>query len=291
MKIEINEPQWYWQKGMRSNQEDALYPLNYDERHPFFIVCDGVGGNDCGEVASHLVCESFGEFLPSRFEKDGQLDSHTFKEVLVHAWEKLYNNRKISQSMATTLTFAAITNDGVFLAHMGDSRIYQIRPGEGEIFRTEDHSLVNELIKNKKISPQEAVYHPKRHVITRCLTVQENSHNYTEATVHIIRDVKPGDIFLLCSDGVYEEASGNYITEVLSEDISLSEKKEKLAQTTFYSQDNNTAILLEINSVSKDKQDSEENICFETHLSSYEIPSLLNQLSMSAQQWMRKFFK
>ena len=137
MKIEIKEPQWYWQKGNRENQEDALYPTDYDEQHPFFVVCDGVGGNDCGEVASNLVCETFGEYMTIVFEKGGTLDIKTFEDVLTLIWEKLYENRKISQTMATTLAFAAMTSDGVFVAHIGDSRVYQIRPSEGIIFQTE----------------------------------------------------------------------------------------------------------------------------------------------------------
>lgn len=290
MKIKINQPQWYWQKGKRSNQEDALFPLDDDGKHLFFIVCDGVGGCDSGEVASQLVCEAFGEFLPDRFEKGEKLDIHTFEEALVHAWEKLYDNRKTSPSMATTLTFAAITDEGVFLAHMGDSRIYQIRPGEGEIFCTEDHSLVHELMKRNKISPQEAANHPQRHVITRCLNVQEDSRNYCEATVDIIRDINPGDIFLLCSDGVYDEASDECITEILSEDISLSEKREKLAQATCCSSDNNTAILIEIQSVVREERDHDGNVSFETHLSSYGLPGWLQQIGQSAKRWMGKYF-
>lgn len=290
MKIEIKDPQWYWQKGNRENQEDALYPTDYDEQHPFFVVCDGVGGNDCGEVASNLVCETFGEYLTGMFVKGGTLDVKTFEDVLTLIWEKLYDNRKISQTMATTLAFAAITSDGVFVAHIGDSRVYQIRPSEGIIFQTEDHSLVNELLKNKLITKEEAVNHPKRNVITRCMNVQKDCRYYDEATINIIRNVEARDIFMICSDGVYDEIDNKSIASVLSEDTSLSEKREKLAKSTANSKDNNTAILIEISSVVKDEDDYEGNTTIETQVSSNGMSSLINQIGISAKKWFGKMF-
>lgn len=290
MKIEIKDPQWYWQKGNRENQEDALYPTDYDEQHPFFVVCDGVGGNDCGEVASNLVCETFGEYMTGMFEKGGTLDIKTFEDVLTLIWEKLYENRKISQTMATTLAFAAMTSDGVFVAHIGDSRVYQIRPSEGIIFQTEDHSLVNELLKNKLITKEEAVNHPKRNVITRCMNVQKDCRYYDEATINIIRNLQAGDIFLICSDGVYDEIDDKSIACVLSEDISLSEKREKLAKSTVNSKDNNTAILIEISSVEKGEDDNEGNITIETQVSSNGMSTLIKQIGISAKKWFGKLF-
>ena len=290
MKIEIKEPQWYWQKGNRENQEDALYPTDYDEQHPFFVVCDGVGGNDCGEVASNLVCETFGEYLTGMFVKGGTLDVKTFEDVLTLIWEKLYDNRKISQTMATTLAFAAITSDGVFVAHIGDSRVYQIRPTDGIIFQTEDHSLVNELLKNKLITKEEAENHPKRNVITRCMNVQKNCRGYDEATINIIRNVEAGDIFLICSDGVYDEIDDKNIAGILSEGISLSEKREKLAKSTVNSKDNNTAILIEISSVEKGEDDNEGNITIETQVSSNGMSTLIKQIGISAKKWFGKLF-
>lgn len=288
MKIEIKEPQWYWQKGNRENQEDALYPTDYDEQHPFFVVCDGVGGNDCGEVASNLVCETFGEYLPTMFVKGGTLDVKTFEDVLTLIWEKLYYNRTISQSMATTFVFAAMTSDGVFVAHIGDSRVYQIRPSVGIVFCTEDHSLVNALLKNEVITPEEAVSHPQRNVITRCMNVQRDRRNYYEATIDVVRDVKAGDIFLLCSDGVYDEAGNDVISELLSCDSSLKEKRDKLAERTSDSHDNNTAILIEIKSVEKTENDNSDNVTFETSLSSDELSSFINQVGNSARKWIRR---
>lgn len=236
------------------------------------------------------MCETFGEYLTTVFEKGGKLDIKTFEDVLTLIWEKLYDNRKISQTMATTLAFAAMTSDGVFVAHIGDSRVYQIRPSEDIIFQTEDHSLVNELLKNKLITKEEAANHPKRNVITRCMNVQKDCRNYDEATINIIRNVEAGDIFMICSDGVYDEIDNKSIVSVLSEDISLSEKREKLAKRTANSKDNNTAILIEISSVEKDEDDNEGNTTIETQVSSNGMSSLINQIGLSAKRWFGKMF-
>ena len=222
--------------------------------------------------------------------KGGTLDVKTFEDVLTLIWEKLYDNRKISQTMATTLAFAAITSDGVFIAHIGDSRVYQIRPSEGIIFQTEDHSLVNELLKNKLITLEEVENHPKRNVITRCMNVQKNCRGYDEATINIIRNVEAGDIFLICSDGVYDEIDDKNIAGILSEGISLSEKREKLAKSTVNSKDNNTAILIEISSVEKGEDDNEGNITIETQVSSNGMSTLIKQIGISAKKWFGKLF-
>lgn len=190
--------------------------------------------------------------------------------------------------MATTLAFAAMTSDGVFVAHIGDSRVYQIRPSVGIVFCTEDHSLVNALLKNEVITPEEAVSHPQRNVITRCMNVQRDRRNYYEATIDVVRDVKAGDIFLLCSDGVYDEAGNDVISELLSCDSSLKEKRDKLAERTSDSHDNNTAILIEIKSVEKTENDNSDNVTFETSLSSDELSSFINQVGNSARKWIRK---
>lgn len=291
MKIEINEPQWYWQIGNRGNQEDALFPTEYDGLHPFFVICDGVGGNDCGEVASNLVCETLGQFLSASYEQFGNLDVSTFEEALTYAWEKLYDSRTISRSMATTLAFAAMTGDGVFVAHIGDSRIYQVRPSKGILFRTEDHSLVNELLKRHSITPEEAVRHPKRNVITRCMNVRKEARDYDEAAIDIIRDVEAGDIFLLCTDGVYDKAGDEGITEILTQEADLKEKRDRLAERTRFSKDNNTAFLIEIKAVEKEERDREGNSAFETHVSSQGASSMFGQLEAMVLGVLGKLFK
>ena len=93
---------------------------------------------------------------------------------------------------------------------------------------------------------------------------------------------------MLCSDGVYDEAGNDVISELLSCDSSLKEKRDKLAERTSDSHDNNTAILIEIKSVEKTENDNSDNVTFETSLSSDELSSFINQVGNSARKWIRR---
>ena len=105
--------------------------------------------------------------------------------------------------MGTTLTFLAFCTDGVLVAHIGDSRVYQFRRGQGVVFRTRDHSLVEDLIAAGELTPDEARTHPRRNIITRA--VQPHQESPVRATFRVLTDVRRGDLFLLCSDGVTEQ--------------------------------------------------------------------------------------
>ena len=104
--------------------------------------------------------------------------------------------------MATTLAMMVMTGRGVLVAHIGDSPILQLRPHEGTIFRTSDHSLVAEMVARGDITAEDALQHPQRNIITRCMFVPDRQRRISQATVDMIADVRPGDVFLLCSDGV-----------------------------------------------------------------------------------------
>ena len=105
--------------------------------------------------------------------------------------------------MATTLTMVSVGASGITLAHIGDSRIYQFRQGE-IIYQTEDHSLVNSLVKLGKISKEEALTHPQKNVIIRAI---QGSEHPTEADVVLLKDIQAGDYFFMCTDGVLERGS------------------------------------------------------------------------------------
>jgi protein phosphatase len=110
--------------------------------------------------------------------------------------------------MATTLTMLYVGTNGLTLAHIGDSRIYQFRNGQ-ILYRTEDHSLVNSLVHLGQLSPQEAEKHPQRNIILRAV---QGTAAHTEADVALIDDVKAGDYFFMCTDGIME----NFTDETLA---------------------------------------------------------------------------
>lgn len=252
MKIHLSRSYSFSQLGKRSNQEDSRYPdcdeLN-DGATAFFLVCDGVGGNEKGEVASRTVCDSFGASLAS-FDWTKEFTERDFEAALDTAFNALAEKScESNRGMATTLTFVAFHAGGCFIAHIGDSRVYYVRPGEGIVYRTEDHSLVNALVRAGVITEKEAETHPDRNVITRAVCVPADDEERAAATTANISDVRQGDYLFLCSDGVLENVSGSRLLEILSGEESDKEKCRQIAALSSGSNDNNTAWLVRIGEV------------------------------------------
>lgn len=252
MKIDIDSIFSFHQIGLRDNQEDSRYPDTDrpDNSTAAFAVCDGVGGCDKGEVASSTVCAKIGELMASHKNTD-YFSDREFTYLLQQTYNALDKvSNAGNKGMGTTLTFLAFHSGGALAAHIGDSRIYQIRPNEGIIYRSEDHSLVNALLRSGNISPEEVKTHPRRNVITRCMNANDGVRDRDEATVINLTDIAPGDYFILCSDGVSGEMDDEDLISLYSSSLSDEEKYSKLAALSRDSSDNNTAIQIHIASVS-----------------------------------------
>lgn len=260
MQIFINKVEFFSQLGNRPSQQDCFAPTEPTASTSFFVVCDGVGGRDHGEIASSLVCQMFERELAD--EDCQKLTADDIVALIGEAYKTLYNNRAICSTMATTLTFMAKTKEGMLLAHLGDSRIYQIRKGEGVVFQTKDHSLVNDLLDTGAIKQEEAKNHPQSNVITKCLFVTDDKDRYMTPTITLIRDIKPHDVFMLCTDGVYGMVGNDDLAEILTSENSLKERTKELAAICRYSHDNNTAYIIEIGGVDNDSTDKKENITY-----------------------------
>ena len=176
--LTISTPQGFSELGQKPNQEDALYPAlgHATSTTHVFVVCDGMGGHAHGEVASSCVAQAIGQHttLPKPCSTQ-QMEQH-FNEGLAEAYRQLDTLDKQfgdcnggKATMGTTLTFLAICTDGILLAHIGDSRIYQFRQGKGVVYQTRDHSLVNDLIAAGELTEAEARTCPQRNVITRAV--------------------------------------------------------------------------------------------------------------------------
>lgn len=242
--------------GHRPNQEDALYPevgkSTPDDR--LFILCDGMGGHEKGEVASNTVCEVMSQFILQRWNPTMSLSDTLLKDALNEAFDAL--DAKDSggiKKMGTTLTFLCFHSDGVTAAHIGDSRIYQLRPKKGNepakiLFRTKDHSLVNDLLAIGEITEEEAESHPQKNVITRC--IQPGQDPRVNADIMHLTDVREGDYFYMCSDGMLEETDDdnllNIITKPNTDDV---RKLEMLREVTEDNSDNHTAHLIKVEKV------------------------------------------
>jgi protein phosphatase len=159
--------------------------------------------------------------------------------------------------MATTLTFLCLHTGGAMVAHIGDSRIYQIRPGAGILYRSFDHSLVNAMVHSGDITPDEAENHPKSNYITRSMNPGNAGQARSCASVLQITDVQAGDYFLLCTDGVLHCCDDNTLLEILSSEMPDEMKMRDLARKCYFSSDNNTAILVGIKEVVTDEQETD----------------------------------
>lgn len=249
MVIQLNQPYSFCQRGQRDNQEDARFP-NTDspsQYEPFFIVCDGVGGGDDGEVASQTVCQSLSKALRRfNWEKD-EFTTDDFCRALDSVYDALGEADKSHHSdMATTLTFVCFHRGGCTMAHLGDSRIYQLRPDRGILYRSNDHALVNELVHAGILSPERTANHPERSTITRYMAPASDQSERSMASIIRTTDVLPGDIFFLCTDGVLNAVDDEQLEKILCGDGSDKEKRDRIAALSYNSSDNNTAYLISI---------------------------------------------
>jgi protein phosphatase len=174
---------------------------------PLFAVADGMGGAQAGEVASRLAAAALEEPGPEGASAPERLTA-LIQEANRRVYERAASDPATS-GMGTTITAALVEGEQVTIGHVGDSRAYVIRDGGLEQL-TEDHSLVNELLKSGKLSPQEAEVHPQRSVITRAVGTDPDVDVDTFAV-----DAGEGDVFLLCSDGLTDMVSDEDILEVV----------------------------------------------------------------------------
>jgi PPM family protein phosphatase len=187
----------------RRHNEDS-----YVVRPPLFAVADGMGGAQAGEVASRLAVEALADDAGAG---DGEgrvaaLVREANRRVYEHA-----GTDTATSGMGTTMTLALVENGTVAIGHVGDSRAYLVRDGALEQL-TQDHSLVAELIRSGKLSPEEADSHPQRSVITRALGTDPD----VDVDTFTI-EARPGDVFLLCSDGLTSMVGDAAILEAIEE--------------------------------------------------------------------------
>ena len=255
MKIYIDKPHSLIQQGQRANQEDCIYPklgkATSDDR--FFILCDGMGGHDSGEVASSTVCERMSQWIRENITDDRPIT----KEIVIAALDAAYDgldekdDPAALKKMGTTMTFVMFHRAGCTVAHIGDSRVYHISPLMKSISHTQDHSLVNDLLKCGEITEDEVATSRVKNVITRAM--QPHQSRRSKPDVEIIENLYPGDYFYMCSDGMLEKMSDEQIITLISDPGVSDEKKiEMLISETKDNKDNHSAHLIRISRVCND---------------------------------------
>jgi protein phosphatase len=188
----------------RRRNEDA-----YVVAPPLFAVADGMGGAQAGEIASKLAAAALEDTDPGRLTGPERVAS-LIREANRRVHERSSTDPSTS-GMGTTMTVALVEEDGVVIGHVGDSRAYLVRDESIEQL-TEDHSLVNELLKSGRLSPSEADTHPQRSVITRAVGTDPDV-DVDAFTVH----ARTGDVFLLCSDGLTDMVNDDAILGAVAE--------------------------------------------------------------------------
>lgn len=261
-----------WEYGQRKDsqgnphQEDNMFPESgkHSDDDRLFILCDGMGGHDSGEVASATVCEAMSQsIINDGHDQEGIFTPEDFSNALNAAFDALdKKDSGAEKKMGTTMTFLKLYENGAFIAHIGDSRVYQIRPGKtGDetriVFQTEDHSLVNDLIKIGELTKEEARFSKQKNVITRAM--QPNMGHRPKADIHETSDIKAGDYFYMCTDGMLEQdemENGESLKNIFSEMGGSDENKvEILKSVTEKNRDNHTAFIIHILEVVEPIQD------------------------------------
>ncbi len=221
----------------RANEDSLL------ARSPLFVVADGMGGAQAGEVASRIAVESFQPGLQGQSQPE--LELATMAQAANARIHELSHSNAEQAGMGTTLTAIYVGEQEVAIAHVGDSRAYCLR--DGELVRlTDDHSLVDELMRQGRLTPEEAIEHPQRSVITRALgpegTVEVDTRSFS---------ARAGDVYLLCSDGLTTMLSEDEILALLLAHPRLRDAGEALivAANEAGGRDNITVLLIRLEEV------------------------------------------
>ncbi|MBI4701483.1 MAG: Stp1/IreP family PP2C-type Ser/Thr phosphatase [Deltaproteobacteria bacterium] len=220
MRIEVAGETNVGRKRNHNEDNFALMP-----EFGLYLVADGMGGHASGEVASKMAVDALHDFLAETAEDPDRtwpykMDrSRGYEENRLITGIKLANLRiyeaaqrdGAKRGMGTTFVGLFAADDGVYVAHVGDSRCYRFREGKLEPM-TEDHSLLNDYIKMKRLTPEEIENFPHKNVIVRALGMKDTVKVDTHFDPH-----QAHDIFLLCSDGLSGPVNDAAITAIMSE--------------------------------------------------------------------------
>ena len=219
----------------RKHNEDNFYP-----KPPLFVVADGMGGAQAGEVASDMAVQAFKAGLPAEGSAEERLTA-----VIRAANERIHAMARADlerAGMGTTVVAAYLGDQDVAIAHVGDARAYLFRDGELTPL-TRDHTLVQALIDQQRITPEEAAVHPQRSIITRAVgpepQVEVETHTYP---------LQPGDVVLLCSDGLTSMVDEGVVLDALRSAPNMNAAGRALidAANAAGGRDNITVILFQL---------------------------------------------
>ncbi|MFD2937107.1 PP2C family protein-serine/threonine phosphatase [Spirosoma flavum] len=256
MRIQPALPFGFSHIGQRSINQDTLYPpvTTATDSTSLFVVCDGMGGADKGEIASQLLCDAISGYA-------SVMDYPVFDVVHLQAALDLayadYSNylqqHPFVSRMGSTLALLQLHQHGVTVAHIGDSRVYQLRAGK-IIFQTQDHRQVNDMVEAGIITATQALTHPWRNRLSRAVMASsadtDGQTGRTSPVSIILTDIQAGDYFFMCTDGVLETIDNTTLEMVVASDIPDQAKAESLqALCNGHTKDNYSGYLIGISYV------------------------------------------
>lgn len=209
----------------RHTNQDYANVFNNQAGTKLAVLADGMGGHLAGDVASKMVVNGVGEAWQVSDVNDCDQVEPWFQQQIQVENEKIYQaglENPEMQGMGTTIVTAALFDACFVLAHVGDSRAYLIRQRE-IVQLTDDHSLVNELVKSGEITEEMAAVHPQKNILTRSVGVQNPIA--VDVSRHLCQD---DDYLLLCSDGLTNMVSEELILALVTSDASIEEKTKRL---------------------------------------------------------------
>ena len=228
----------------RKLNEDFFYISKPDSNIKLYIVADGMGGYNGGEVASNVATETAKNFIEknlNHYKNSKEELMELVKEAIENANAKVYQKsceNEALKGMGTTLDVCLIYGGRAYIGHVGDSRVYRIRK---EFMRriTKDHSYVQTLIEDGSITKEEAYYHPKKNMLTKALGCESN----VDPDVYV-KTVIADDIILMCTDGLTNMIKEDEIYQIIKENPENA--AEKLIEVANHNGgiDNITAVII-----------------------------------------------
>lgn len=210
---------------VREINQDYYYISESLDEVQLYMLADGMGGYNGGEIASQLAVQTAKSYIENNFQeinKDRESIVQLVGSAMEYANMVVYEKAKESkelEGMGTTLEICLIYNNKAFIGHVGDSRIYRIRK---EFMRklTQDHSYVQKLVKDGTITQEEAIHHPQKNMLMKAL----GCNAFVEPDV-MVRGILKEDIFVMCSDGLTNLVSQQEIYKIAKKDIEQAPKE------------------------------------------------------------------
>ncbi len=262
MRIEPAFPLAFSHIGQRAVNQDTVYPAvgMADQRNRLFLVCDGMGGADKGEVASALLANAISTYAqPS---SGLTLDKEPLQAALglaLDSYRAYLHQHPLVGRMGSTLALLQFHDRGATVAHIGDSRVYQVREG-AILFRTQDHKQVNNMVADGIITAAQALTHPWRNRLSRAVVAEPASGDdalpptLPVAEMTLLTDVRAGDYFFLCTDGVLEQIDDYALETLLAGAIpDLAKLQSIVARCDGQTKDNFSGYLIGIEHVAQAK--------------------------------------